>query len=49
MLDTLHDGPMVADQPVSIRFDANGLPGGLYVIRVQGTGFTESRSVLFVK
>jgi hypothetical protein len=32
-----------------IRFDAGGLPGGLYVIRIVGERFVENRPVTLVK
>ncbi|MEM9999167.1 MAG: T9SS type A sorting domain-containing protein [Bacteroidota bacterium] len=42
---TLFDGAMQADQARAFTLDAADLPSGLYVIRAQGTTFSEVRRV----
>jgi hypothetical protein len=45
----LQSGVLSENTQHVIRFDADQLPGGLYVIRVVGEGFVETRSVTLVK
>ena len=45
---TLVDGPQPAGR-YAVRFDAAGLPGGLYVYRLEAGTYREARSMLLVK
>ena len=45
---TLHDGMLAANDTHQFTFDSTGLPGGLYLMAVRGTGFSATRSALFV-
>jgi hypothetical protein len=45
---TLIDGPQPAGQH-AIRFDAAGLPSGVYVYRFNAGAYREARSMLLVK
>ena len=46
---SLHDGELGAGAFHQFEFQANTLPGGMYVIRVVGDYFSESQQVLLVK
>ena len=46
---TLFDAAMAAGQLERLHFQADGLPSGIYVVRVQGAQFTESRRVTLLK
>ncbi len=46
---TLFDGVLTADAPRPIRFDAAGLPGGLYLVHASGEHFTATRPVTLLK
>ncbi|HYE95842.1 MAG TPA: T9SS type A sorting domain-containing protein [Rubricoccaceae bacterium] len=43
----LFEGSVTGAQP--LRFDASGLPAGVYVVRAQGETFTETRPVSVVR
>ena len=45
----LHDGPVAADAPLALTFDAAGLPAGLYVYRATGETFRATRRVTFTR
>lgn len=45
---TLSDGIRSAGE-YTVRFDASGLPSGLYVVRMKANGFTASRKIAVVK
>jgi hypothetical protein len=42
----LHDGPLAAAVTHYFRFDGAGLPGGVYLVRVTGATFAETRAVV---
>ncbi len=45
----LHDGPVAADAPLALTFDAAGLPAGLYVYRATGETFRATRRVTLAR
>lgn len=45
----LHDGPVAADAPLALAFDAAGLPAGLYVYRATGETFRATRRVTLTR
>jgi hypothetical protein len=48
-IKTLHQGMLAENTPYEVRFEADDLPGGLYVIRVMGENFVDTRQVTLVK
>ena len=45
----LHDGLVAVDAPLALRFDAAGLPAGLYVYRATGETFRATRRVTLAR
>ncbi len=45
----LHDGPVVADAPLGLAFDAAALPPGLYLYRATGETFQATRRVTLAR
>jgi endonuclease I len=45
----LHDGPVSADTPLRMTFDATGLPAGLYVVRATGDTVRATRRVILTR
>lgn len=45
----LHDGNLSADESHAFNFEADGLPGGIYLIRATGENFVDTRQALLVK
>ena len=48
-LAQLHDGALRASEEHVLTFEAPGLPGGLYLIRIAGETFSATRSVALLK
>ena len=48
-VSTLHEGRLEAGRTYPFRFQADGLAGGVYLIRVHGETFTVARSVTRIK
>ena len=48
-VDTLFDGLLQAGTPHRSMIESNGLPSGVYVYRVVGEGFSDSRAVVLVR
>ena len=46
---TLHDGVLAANQERTFTFEAGRLPSGVYLVRIQGESFTDSRRVTLLK
>ena len=46
---TLHDGVLAANQERTFTFEAGQLPSGVYLIRIQGESFTDTRRVTLLK
>ena len=49
MVRVLHDGPLAAGTPHTFTVEAGDLPSGLYVYRVAGEGFAETRTLTLVR
>ncbi len=45
---TLHNGPVNANEPLSLALQAETLPSGMYLIRVYGESFSATRRVTVV-
>ncbi|WP_341481831.1 lipase/acyltransferase domain-containing protein [Rhodocaloribacter litoris] len=45
----LHAGPLAGGETHTFRFDGSGLPGGLYLIRVEGERFRATRAVTLLR
>ena len=45
----IHEGELSAHEDYRFNFDADSLPGGLYVIRVRGEQFASTRPAMLVK
>jgi hypothetical protein len=45
----VHDGPVVADAPLTLRLDGRAWSAGLYLVRVTGEDFTATRRVSFIR
>ena len=45
----LHDGMLTGTVQHVFRFDADGLPGGLYIIRATGDTFMDHSNVMYLK
>jgi hypothetical protein len=46
---SLHEGLLLANEAHAFEFEANELPGGMYLIRAQGEDFTDTRQAMLVK
>ncbi len=45
----IYNGWVTENEPIEVRFDASGLPTGLYVVRAFGENFSASRAVMLVR
>ena len=48
-IQTMHEGMLSANVQHAFRFEADDLPGGLYVIRAVGETFSDSHKVMLAK
>jgi len=46
---TLHDGPVNANEPLSLALHAETLPSGMYLIRIHGESFSATRRATVVR
>ena len=46
---TLFDGPLAAETPHRLRFEAGALPSGLYLVRATGEAFSATQQVTLLK
>ena len=44
----LHEGPVAAHSPLSLRFDSGTLPAGIYIFRVLADTFVDTRRVTLI-
>ncbi len=48
-VSTLYSGTPEANQTLSVRIDGSGLPSGMYLVRLKGSGFSDSQAVTLLK
>jgi hypothetical protein len=49
LVQTLHEGVLAENIQYPFRFEADGLPGGMYVVRATGENFVETQQVMLAK